>query len=114
MPQPEQPSSVPATPHEGGPRVGIGVLAAAVLAALVVAAAGGYLIGHSKGEDAGKDGGIPQGRREGIVLTNSHYRPGQPEYVLIYDAGKRAGEKIGAASGEKAGKRTGEQSGQKS
>ena len=109
MAAPEQ-SSVPATPPPGGQRrVGMGVLAAAVIGALVVAGAGGYLIGHGKGEDSGKEDGIAQGRREGIIATAARYRPGQPEYVLIYDAGQRAGKK----TGERAGQRTGEQEGEK-
>ena len=117
MAAPEQ-SSVPATPpQEGGRRVGMGVLAAAVVGALVVAGAGGYLIGHGKGEDSGKEDGIAEGkaegRRQGIIATAARYRPGQPEYVLIYDAGARAGKKSGERAGQKTGEQEGEQAGQK-
>lgn len=108
---PSDPSGDPAA-RSGEREVGVWWLVASVLAALVIAGAGGYLLGKGKGEDDGKKSGRARGLVAGSALEAAKYKPGEPEYQAIYDAGVRKGIKEGARTGEAAGERSGTKQGE--
>lgn len=88
------PPSSPSPASSGRP--GTGWWVGAVAAALVLAV-GGYLLGHSTG----------------VSSTEDEFAEGQPKYEEIYNAGAAAGTNVGESAGEKTGKAEGVAAGQK-
>jgi len=98
----------PAEPPRGRRRgLGAGAVAAIAVVALALGAVGGYLLGHGRGEDAGYDDGVADGRAQ----VERRYRPGAHGYEVIYARGRREGERAGRAAGERAGRAEGERDG---
>lgn len=90
------PPSTPSPSSSSSGKPGTGWWIGAVAAALVLAV-GGYVLGHSTG----------------VSSTEDEYAEGQPKYEEIYNAGAAAGTNVGEAAGQKQGRAQGVAAGQK-
>lgn len=95
MPEPQPQGQPPAQAGGGGSNRTLMIVGAIVLLAAIAVIA--FMVGKSKGEDDIK----------------SEYKPGQPKYSAIYEAGQNAGQATGEKQGQATGQAQGESSGKK-